>query len=76
MSNQYIRRKFCDKCGSKTHEATVRGSFDKETGEPNTRDICTNQKCEVWCDFYNKHTFSIYGFGATCKNCGYDRNNY
>ena len=69
MSNQYIRRKFCEKCGSKTHEATVKGSFDRETGEPNTRDVCANQKCEDWCDFYDKRDFSW--LTERCKNCGY-----
>lgn len=76
MSNQYRRRKFCDKCGSKTHEATVKGSYDKETGELNTRDICTNQKCVDWCSFYRQHQFSLWGFGAECKNCGYIKGQY
>lgn len=74
MSNQYIRRKYCEKCGAKTYEAAVRGSFDKETGEPNTRDICTNQKCFDWCDFNNQHDFTW--FTQKCKNCGYFAGHY
>ena len=72
MSNQFIRRKFCEKCGSKTGEATL-NTFDKETGEKNTRDICTNQKCVDWCHFYDLHKFS---FWQKCKNCGYQNGQY
>ena len=63
---------YCRKCGTKTEPCDL-DNYDAKTGKVNTRNICTNTKCEEHCNFHNKHIWgSIWKLQhETCQICGY-----
>ena len=67
-------KKFCFACGKpldiKTHD-----TFNENTGEKNTSNICGDIKCKEGCGYYYHHRWKstgFFGFGdVVCSRCGY-----